>query len=74
MSTIGGKSSVEVDQPKKKGKKKKTRAKFPADCKMSKRERAALRDKILLDKMLKEISGLSAFAFGKLDQIDKKAL
>ena len=33
-----------------------------------------MRDKVLLDKMLKEISGLSAFAYGKLDQIDKQAL
>ena len=40
---------------------------MPADCKLGKRERAALRDKVLLDKMLKEISGLSAFAYGKLD-------
>ena len=70
LSSIGKTSMIET----KNGKKKRKRAALPPNIKMSRNERKALRDQILLDKMLKEISGLSAFAYGNLDQIDKKAL
>ena len=72
LSSIGKTSFIGENT--KNGKKRRRRAALPPNIKMSRHERKALRDQILLDKMLKEISGLSAFAYGNLDQIDKKAL